>query len=659
MEQLTVNYLRVTSVNMITGAKSGHPGICLGAMPILYTIYKNANFNPQDPRWINRDRIVLSAGHGSAMLYSMLNLYGFDLDTEQLKNFRKLGSKTPGHPEYGLTDGVDSSTGPLGQGIANAVGMALAEKHLAATFNKPNCEVVNHYTYALCGDGCLMEGVAQEAISLAGKMQLNKLILFFDSNDITIEGNSTLANVENHKQKFESMHWNVLQVDDANNLIALQKALEQAKQSKDKPTVVIVRSHIGFASELQDNAKCHGTPFSQEQVDKIKQTLNYTYDDYVVPQNVQKLVAKQLKAKQKVYDAYTKTLAKFDKKHNDDYVKFNSYLTQRPVDLVSIAKQNSKDWSNPISTRELGGKVLNKLYVFNSNMFGGSADVSSSTKQIIQEEGALKHFSAQNPVGKNVYFGIREHAMASILNGIMLHGGLRAFCSTYLAFLNYMSPGVRMASLMSLPVMYVFTHDSIGAGEDGPTHQPTEQLATLRAMPNLNVYRPCNYLEVAQSYQVAANATNPTAIILTRQTISQPKVTAQNIDKGAYVLSKKPNAQVTLVGCGSEVEILLQAQSLLEKSKINANVVSMLCEEEFAKQPVSYQNKTINPNTLVVTMEASSDNMWFKYATNRDCAIRLNEFGASGNYKEVFNHFNFTAQKVVEVVKSNLKKHKK
>ena len=651
-EKDLVNFLRVNSVNMIKEANSGHPGICLGASPILYTIYKNAMVTPVEPLFINRDRFVLSAGHGSAMLYSMLYLYNFGLKVEDLKAFRKVGSITPGHPEYGVTAGVDASTGPLGQGIANAVGLAIAERHLASIFNKPNFDIFDHYTYCLCGDGCLMEGVAVEALSIAGNLKLNKLILFYDDNNITIQGKRTLSNTENTKLKFESMNWNVLQVFDANDLDSLQSALDKAKQS-DKPSVIMVNSHIGFGSDLQDSEKCHGTPLTQTQIDMLKQTLNYKEQDYVVPKSVQKLVNLQLKQKHKLYNAYNKMINKYKKVYAPLYAKLKAYLVNTDIDLISEFQMRLKEFNTPKSSREMGGIVLNSLSKLVPNLIGGCADVAPSTKAFIKDGGTL---DSNNYGCKNINFGVREHAMGAICNGIALHGGLKAFCSTFFAFENYMTPSIRMACLMNLPVMYIFTHDSLAAGEDGPTHQPIEQIATLRAMPNIKVFRPCNILEVAFSYNYAINSNKPSAILLTRQNMCCPVEKNANMYKGAYIISKSKKPKVTLVASGSEVEIVLQAKTLLEQENISVNVVSMLCEEIFAELPKDEQRKIISPKTLVVTMEASGDNVWYKYATNKDCVINLKTFGLSGSFKDLYSHFDLTMSRVVNVVKQNLNK---
>ncbi len=656
MENLVVNYLRVNSINMIAEANSGHPGICLGAAPIMYTIYKNAFINPEDPKFFNRDRIIMSAGHGSALVYSTLGAYGFGLTEKDYKGFRKLGTNTPGHPEYGVTSGVDATTGPLGQGVANAVGMAIAERNLAAKFNVSGFDIVDHYTYCLCGDGCLMEGVAQEAISLAGNLKLNKLILFYDDNNITIQGKRTLANSEDSSAKFEAMGWSVLHVEDGNDLVALQRALDNAKKSKDKPTVIIVKTHIGFGSELQDNEKCHGNPFKKEQIEVIKQNLGYDYPDWTIPKAAQKILDSQLKQKKKQYAAYKKLVAKYEKKCGASSSNLALYQSKDLTNVTSIVGQDKSRFDKAMSTRDIGGIVLNDIAQHVPNMLGGCADVTSSTRVEIIDGGV---FSSQNPAGKNIYFGIREHAMGSICNGIALHGGLNTFCSTYLAFENYMTPSVRMSALSGLPVTYVFTHDSIAAGEDGPTHQPIEQIATLRAMPNINVFRPFNYNEVAFAYQTALRSECPTAILLTRQSVEPNHTLNKDMDKGAYVIAKAKSPKVTLVGSGSEVDILLKAQKLLKDKKIEANVVSMLCEELFDAQADSYKNKVINPKTLVVTMEASSDNMWYKYATNTNCAILQKQFGASGNYKEVYKHFGFTEDRVVQTVLDNIKAVKK
>ncbi len=553
IDEKAIDYLRITGCNMITRAKSGHPGVVLGGAPIMYAIYKNANINSSDSNYFNRDRIVVSAGHASALYYATLQLFGYNISIDDLKAFRQLGSNTPGHPEVHITDGVDASTGPLGQGVANAVGMAIAESYMAARYNQEDNNLIDHYTYVFCGDGCLMEGVAQEAISLAGHLRLNKLIMLYDCNQVTIEGKLNKANTENVKAKFTSQGWNVLEVKNGTSIDEIEIAINLAKNVHNKPSIIIVNTTIGHASDLAGNAKCHGSPFSLEQILNIKLNLDYQDEDWTIPEDVQKHIAKINKAKLKEYKAYQKNLDKYKKKYYSDYIELRDCVDGCEYDLLSIINEHKHKFSDNQSTRDINSIVLNAVSKVAPQLIGGNADLGPSTKAVLKEE---EDYSYNNRAGKNLYFGIREHAMGAICNGISLHGGLIPYCGTFFAFENYMTPAIRMAALSPTPVIFTFTHDSIAVGEDGPTHQSIEQIATLRAMPNIRVFRPCNYEENFVAYDCALNTRYPTALVLSRQGFERIPGNAKDAQKGGYIIKAAPKAaKATIIATGSEVAL--------------------------------------------------------------------------------------------------------
>ena len=663
IENKTVNAMRVMAVNMVENANSGHPGVCLGAAPIFYSIYKEAKVVPTEPNFFNRDRIVFSAGHSSALVYTTLNLFGYNVSIDDLKNFRKLGSITSGHPESDLTPGVDVSTGPLGQGIANAVGFAIAEAHLASKFNKPNYDVVDHYTYCFCGDGCLMEGVAVEAISLAGHLGLNKLVLLYDKNDITIEGKLNNTNSEDTKAKFIAMNWNVLEVEDANNLKAISNSIKTAKQSKDKPTLIIIKSHIGFGSELQDNAKVHGSPLNKEQIAVLKANLGYDEPDWVFPKDVLKSVNTIVETKNNEYKDYQKLYKEYSKEYPEEYKTLNNQINNN-FDFDSFSREYVENLQKEDkSTRELGGKILNYFKDKDSSLIGGSADVAPSTKIYFTDE---EYFSKDNRKARNIHFGIREHAMGAISNGIALHGGLKPFCSTFFTFENYMTPAIRMSALMDLPVTYYFTHDTIAVGEDGPTHQPVEQIATLRAMPNLIVFRPCGEAETLAAIHLSLTLKKPMAIILSRQKIEKTNDDFYGALNGAYVIKhgnfydKKvffnnqyidkrcEEYHATVLCSGSEVALLIKVAEVLAKKGIILRIVSMPSVELFEQTlDESYKNYILG-NNKVIAVETSSDSSFYKYVTNKDYLINMTTFGKTGSEKALYDYYGFSVEKLAD-----------
>lgn len=650
IEQKCIDAVRVLSAEAITKANSGHPGICLGAAPVAYTLFSDfMNFSCKNPQWRNRDRFVLSAGHGSMLLYSLLHLFGFAVTKDDLMNFRKFGSKTPGHPEYGVTEGVDCSTGPLGQGIANAVGMALAEEYLAAKFNRPGYNIVNHYTYALCGDGCLEEGISYEACSFAGTQKLGKLILFYDKNDISIEGDTSAAFSENTAMRFAAMGWQVIEVSDANDVKKIRTAICDAQREKNKPSVIICRSVIGYASPLAGSAAVHGSPLTEEQLKKTKDGLNWTEAPFEVPDAVSYHLKRIAEEKCKAETEWKKLLERYAEAYPELKKEYDEYFrTFSPDKNEKFVAEKAE------ATRISGGIILNALAKKIPNLLSGSADLSPSTKTDLKDEG---WFSPENRTGRNIHFGIREHAMAAICNGIALHGGLRVVCSTFFTFSDYMKGAMRMSAIMKLPVIYVLTHDSIGVGEDGPTHEPVEQLAALRATPDINVFRPADYSETASAFVSALTSEPPTAIILSRQNLTQFNK-GENAVKGGYIADDcagKPD--VLLIATGSEVELCSQAKALLDKDGVKARVVSLPCLEIFEKQTESYRQSVIPKDVKArVCVEAASQLGWREYAGDNGEIIAMNTFGLSGDYKTLYSHFGFTAKNIAEKAKLSLKK---
>lgn len=506
MERDLINYLRVTSCLEIERAKSGHPGVSLSMAPTAFMVYKHAFLNPNEPNFINRDRIVFSAGHASALVYACLNLFGYDISTNDLQNFRQLNSKTPGHPEVGLTPGVDASTGPLGQGIGMAVGMAIAESYLRNRYERGSLSPISHYTFCLVGDGDLMEGVACEAISLAGHLKLNKLILLYDKNDITIEGQSSIANSEHVASKFLSQNWNVINVANGNDEEEIERAIMSAKTS-DKPTVIIVNTKIGFASEMEGDASVHGKPLNSAQIAKLRENLNYFAPDFVIPERAKNDLEKLKQSKQKSWQEYLLMLDEYKRKFKDEFSELNNLDEHFMVDFSSFLGEKKDKFDG----RNEGHLLINKLAGIMPNLLSASADLTPSTRTNFRDFGFFSPSERQN---RNLAFGVREHAMGAVCNGITLHGGLRAICSTFLVFENYMAPAVRMSAYMGAPVLYYFTHDSVCVGEDGPTHQPIEQLATLRALPNLFVFRPCGVSELHAGFELFFKNNRPQAMII-------------------------------------------------------------------------------------------------------------------------------------------------
>ena len=652
-----VDTVRILSAEAIQKAKSGHPGICMGAAPVGFEVFADfLNFSYSNPKWDNRDRFVLSAGHGSMLLYSLLHLFGYDVTKEDLMNFRQLGSRTPGHPEYGKTDGVETSTGPLGQGIGNAVGFALAEAHLASVFNKPNYNVVDHFTYVLCGEGCLEEGLGYEACSFAGTQKLGKLILLYDKNNITIEGDINTNFNEDIVTRFNSQGWLVLRVPDANDLVMLKSAIEKAKSDLTRPSIIICNTKIGYGSPLENSEKSHGAPLGEENLAKAKINLGWTEEPFEVPADVKDYCAKLAEKKLEAEKKWNELFAEYEREFPELAAKYKQYMAGYDIDYTELLSKF--EFSAPEATRVSGGKILNELAKSMPNLLSGSADLAPSTMTNIKD---ADYFSPENRSGRNIRFGIREHAMAAICNGIQLHGGLKIVCSTFFAFSDYMKCGIRISALLNVPVIYVMTHDSIGVGEDGPTHQPMEQLIALRSIPNIKVFRPCDGKETAAAYISAFTQSSPTVLVLSRQNLNQNEGSGIKALAGGYILEDcKGKPDVILIGTGSEVDLCTGAKELLKKDGIKARVVSMPSIEEFEKQTPEYKEYVLPKAVKArVCVEAGSHYAWYKYARDYGEVIAMKTFGTSAPAKVLFEYFGFTKENVAAKAKQSIQNVKK
>ena len=649
LDKLCINAIRVLSADAIEKSKSGHPGLPLGAATMAYTLWSNMNHNGKNPKWDNRDRFVLSAGHGSMLEYSLLHLFGYGITVEDIKNFRQVGSLTPGHPEYGHTQGVEITTGPLGQGICNAVGMAIAEAHLAEKFNKPGYEVVNHNTYAIVGDGCLMEGISGEASSLAGTLGLGKLVVLYDSNNISIEGNTDIAFREDVAKRYEAYNWQVIKVNDGNDIEAIENALEEAKKETTKPSMIIVKNQIGFGCPAkQGKASAHGEPLGAENVKAMKENLGWKQEDFYVPAQVYSNMDKYINAGVEKENSWNNLFERYKNEYQELAEEYSKWMSGE-IDSESLLN-NEELWSfdKEMATRESSGIMINRLANLIPNLIGGSADLAPSNKTYMTGKG---DFSAEDRSGRNLHFGVREHAMAAIANGMYAHGGLKVFCATFFVFSDYMKGAMRLSSLMNLPVSYVLTHDSIGVGEDGPTHQPIEQLAALRSMPNMTVFRPADSKETSAAwYYAVTNGSTPTSLVLTRQKLPLYDGCAKRALKGGYILkeSKKEIPDVILMASGSEVELIFKAADELAVKGIDARVVSIPSFEIFNAQDEAYKESVL-PNSVRkrVAVEALTSFGWYQYVGLDGRIISLDTFGASGNADALFKQFGFTVENVV------------
>ena len=655
IEALSVNAIRVLSADAIQKAKSGHPGLPLGAAPAAYELWaRHMNHNPKNPEWKNRDRFVLSGGHGSMLLYSLLHLFGYgDLSIDDIKNFRQLDSKTPGHPEYGHTVGIEATTGPLGQGMAMAVGMAMAEAHLAAVFNKDGYNVVDHYTYVLGGDGCMMEGISSESFSLAGTLGLSKLIVLYDSNNISIEGSTDIAFTEDVMKRFEAFGFQTIEVEDGNDLGAIGAAIEEAKADKNRPSLIKINTLIGYGCPAkQGKASAHGEPLGEDNVAALKENLGWPCKEaFEVPQEVYDYYKELASDRAKAEDEWNKLFAEYCSKFPEMKEMWDNYYNGYDMSDLFNSEEYWAAGDKPEATRNTSGTVLNLIKQHMPNMIGGSADLAPSNKTYMKDAG---DFSRDNYAGSNIHFGVREQAMTAITNGIALHGGLRPFAATFFVFSDYTKPMARLSSLMKLPVTYIFTHDSIGVGEDGPTHEPIEQLAALRSLPNFTVFRPCDKVETSAAWMYAATSKEtPTALVLTRQNLPQMPGSSKEALKGGYIIddSSKAVPDAIIIASGSEVSLAVEAKAELAKKDIDVRVVSMPSMDLFEEQSAEYRESVL-PDAVRkrVAVEALSDFGWYRYVGLDGAVVSMKGFGASGPAAELFKKFGLTTEAVVKAV---------
>ncbi|MCH5162914.1 MAG: transketolase [Clostridiales bacterium] len=652
-DKLTISTIRVLCAEAIEKANSGHPGICLGAAPMAYTLWsRHLKHNPKNPNFFDRDRFVLSAGHGSMLLYSLLHIFDYGLTKEDLMRFRQYTSKTPGHPEYGVTAGVEVSTGPLGQGVANAVGFALAERILSEKFNKPDCKIVDHYTYALCGDGCMMEGIENEAASIAGTLKLGKLIVLYDSNKITIEGSTDLAFTEDVGKRHEALGWQVIRVVDGESIEQISAAITLAKADTTRPSLIIVDTTIGYGSPLAGTCKCHGAPLGAANVAELRKALSYKVKPFEVSSQVTDGIAELAPTLAKYESEWNKAVKAYKTKYPEDYEEFMRWR-KAEIDfdvLDSIYDMPSKDEA----TRASSQRILNIIAEKNPFIVGGSADLATSNMVVISGGGDM---SAES-VGRNIHFGIREHAMGAMINGMYLHGGLLPFCATFTVFSDYMKAAIRMSALMNIPAVYILSHDSIGVGEDGPTHQPIEQLEMLRSIPGIKVFRPADSKETAAAYESAWTGKSPTAIVLSRQGLKQLDCTGTDALYGGYIVSdsEKETPDVILISNGSELALSIEAKEKLKAEGIDARVVSMPCMELFDIQTQKYRESVLPSSVRArVAVEAGRSTSWYKYVgLDGECCC-IDRFGMSAPASVMFEISGFTVDNVIKLAKKTIK----
>jgi transketolase len=654
----SINTIRVLSADGIEKAKSGHPGLPLGSAPIAYELFAHhMKHNPKNPTWANRDRFILSAGHGSMLLYSLFHLFEYgDLSLDDLKQFRQLDSKTPGHPEYGHTVGVEATTGPLGAGMGMAVGMAMAEAHMASVFNEDGFDIVDHYTYVLGGDGCMMEGISSEAFSLAGTLGLSKLIVFYDSNGISIEGSTDIAFTENVVERMKAFGFQTIEVEDGNDIEAIGRAIEEAKADKERPSFIKVNTIIGYgAGKKAGSASSHGEPLGSEALAALKSGFGFNPDEsFKVDDDVYTNFKSVNEKNEKAEDEWNKLFKEYAKKYPDKAELWEKYYSDIDESLID----NDEFWSwdaAPAATRNISGSIINRLKDIYPNIIGGSADLSPSNKTVMNNEG---YIAKGDYSGRNIHFGVRELAMTAITNGILLHGGLRAYCATFFVFSDYTKPMARLSALMNIPTIFVFTHDSIGVGEDGPTHEPIEQLAMLRSLPNFNTFRPADAREtIAAWYAALVSKKTPTAIVLTRQNLPQLDGSGKKALKGGYIIKEasKAVADMILIASGSEVSLAIDAAKELESEGIATRVVSMPCTDVFENQSKEYKEEIL-PKAVRnrVAIEALSGFGWDKYTGLDGRVISMNSFGASAPQDQLFKKFGFTKENVVATAKEVL-----
>ncbi|MFJ5624639.1 transketolase [Peribacillus loiseleuriae] len=654
VDQLAINTIRTLSIDGVEKANSGHPGMPMGAAPMAYTLWaKEMNHNPVNPKWFNRDRFVLSAGHGSMLLYSLLHVFGYDVTMEDLKNFRQWGSRTPGHPEFGHTPGVEATTGPLGQGVAMAVGMAMAERHLAETYNQEGHNIVDHFTYSICGDGDLMEGVSAEAASLAGHLNLGRLIVMYDSNDISLDGDLNLSFSESVEDRFKAYGWQVIRVENGNDVDAIQEALQLAKSDLNRPTLIEVKTVIGYGSPNKSGkSSSHGSPLGKEEIQLTKASYNWNMEEpFFIPEEAKEHFKQYTAAGQEKENVWNELFESYKNNYPELAKQFEAALAGELPGNWQEALPTFTE-GDVIATRDSSGKALNAAANMIPQLLGGSADLAGSNKTFLSSE---KNYMIDGYAGRNIWFGVREFAMGAALNGMTLHGGVKVFGSTFFVFSDYLRPAIRLAALMNLPVTYVFTHDSIAVGEDGPTHEPIEQLAALRAMPGLSIIRPADAKETVAAWRLALESTDtPTALVLTRQGLPTLNVDEQTVyegvKRGAYVVSKaKGEVSGLLIATGSEVTLAIAAQKELESEGIFVSVVSMPSWDRFEKQPIEYKESILPKNTKArIGIEMGSSIGWREYVGDNGAVIAINQFGASAPASKLLEEYGFTVENVVK-----------
>lgn len=653
VEQSTIDTIRILSAEAIQKANSGHPGLPMGAAPMAYTLWaKNMTHSPKNPNWPNRDRFVLSAGHGSMLIYSLLHLFDYGLTMDDLKEFRQEGSLTPGHPEYGHTLGIETTTGPLGQGIANAVGMVMAQEYMAAHFNKDDMKIVDNYTYALAGDGCMMEGIASEAASLAGTLKLDKLIVLYDSNNITIEGDTDIAFTENVRERFESYGWQSIFVKDGNDIEEIDKAIKEAKANKTQPTLIEIKTEIGYGSPAkQGKASAHGEPLGIDNLKEAREFLGYTEDEFTIADDVLAHMKQLIEEGNKKEEEWNKLFQEYKKAYPELAKEWEAWHNNEMPDFL-----NDDDFWNlekDQATRESSHNMINYIAKKLPNFIGGSADLAPSNKTNMDDRASFSH---RDYSGSNIHFGVREHAMAAIANGMKVYGGLHVYCATFFVFSDYMKNSMRLSALMNLPVTYVLTHDSIGVGEDGPTHQPVEHLAMLRSMPNMITFRPADSKETAAAWYYALTSKDkPTSLALTRQNLPVLDKSGKEALKGAYIAGDitAQDADIIMIGTGSEVHLVLEAADQLAKEGIKAAVVSMPSMDLFEMQSEEYKDSILPKNkTKRLAVEAGSSFGWHKYVGLDGQVIGIDHFGESAPGDLLFEKYGFTVENIVKTAKS-------
>lgn len=652
IDRLAITSMRMLSVDAIQKAKSGHPGLAIGSAPMAYTLWKSMRHDPKHPEWLGRDRFILSAGHASMLLYSLMHIFGYPVTMDDIKEFRQLGSKTAGHPEYGNIPGIEATTGPLGQGFAMAVGMAAAERHMAARFNRDGFNVISNHTYTLMGDGCMMEGVVSEAASLAGTLGLGRLIALYDSNRITIEGSTDLAFSEDVAKRFEAYGWQVIKVASGEDTEAVERAIDEAKADEKHPSLIIVSTNIAEGTPKQGSASSHGAPLGEENIAIYKKSLGWEYPDFTVPEEVYAHMDKLQKGFTAMYDEYDAMMKDYKEAYPDLYAQLMDWQEGKLPELDDALWEF--DDNAKLATRKCSEMMLTRLTERIPNLIGGSADLGPSNLTYMK---AFEDFSKDNYAGRNFHFGIREFAMGAISNGMALYGGLRPYCATFLVFVDYLKPALRLSALMGLNVIYVMTHDSIGVGEDGPTHQPIEQLDMLRATPNTYVYRPADGRETAACYIASLSKHAPAVMALSRQNLPQIKGTGKDAMRGGYILRDcEGTADMILMASGSEVETVLAAADTLEKCGVKTRVVSMPCMELFDEQPEEYRELVL-PKACRrrVACEALGGQAWYKYVGLDGIIVSMKGFGASAPAGKLFEKFGINADTVAEAAKSLMK----